>query len=144
LLRGHLNFTTETEDQMDKKAPKNIGIDPDEAIAIIKLIKTKSKNTWRDGTIADVVRKVAEKFKGKIALRFRTADRRIGNDGFISTGTLSGTEVQEARAAPMPTLWVMATKTTQDSAVGADLRFMYPTLVIPDALPALFMFNRGA
>jgi hypothetical protein len=144
LLRVHLGFTSESEDQMDRRAPTNVVIDPDQAIALIKSIKTKSKNTWRDSTIPDVIRKVAEKFDDEILLRFRTADRRVAAEGFISTGTLSGIEYQEARAGVIPTLWIMAAKTRQGSAVGAGIRFMYPTLVIPDALPALFMFNRGA
>lgn len=147
-LRDHLGLPAlglpaATEDQIDRRAPKNVIIDPDQAIALIKPIKTNSKNTWRDSTISDVVRKVAEKFGNEILLRFRTADRRIADGGFISTGTLSGIELQEARAADVPTLWVMSVKATPGSAIGAGVRFMYPTLVIPDALPALFMFNRG-
>lgn len=142
-LRGHLGFASETEDQMDKTAPKNKIINADQAVALIKPIRTRSKNTWRDATIADVVRKVAEKFSNRILLRFRTADRRVADGGFIPTGTLSGKEVQEARASEIPTLWIMSAKAARNSAVGVGTRFMYPTFVIPDSLPALFMFNRG-
>lgn len=144
LVRGHLGFTNETEAQMHARARDNVTVDPDQAAAIIRHIKTKSKNTWRDGTIADVIRKVAEKFDDEILLRFRTAERRVGLDGFLSTGTLSGLEQTQARAAQIPTLWIMAVTTTQGSAVGVGVKFMYPTLVIPNALPALFMFNRGS
>lgn len=144
LLRGHFGFTNETEDQMDGRAPANVTVDIDEAIALIRPIKTKSKNTWRDGTIPDVVRKVAEKFNGRILLRFRTADRRVDSGGFIATGTLAGVALQQARTATIPTLWIMSAKTTVDSGIGAGIRFMYPTFVVPNALPALFMFNRGA
>jgi hypothetical protein len=78
-----------------------------------------------------------------LTLRFRTADRTVRENGFISTGTLSGDELTDARAAALPTLWIMAARTTDRSAVGGGLAFMYPTLVIPDNFPRLFMFNRG-
>jgi hypothetical protein len=45
--------------------------------------------------------------------------------------------------AALPTLWIMAARTTDRSAAGGGLAFMYPTLVIPDNFPRLFMFNRG-
>ena len=37
----------------------------------------------------------------------------------------------------------MSARTTDQSAVGGGLMFMYPSLVIPDDFPKLFMFNRG-
>jgi hypothetical protein len=37
----------------------------------------------------------------------------------------------------------MAARTTDRSAVGSGRVFMYPTLVIPERFPSLFMFNRG-
>jgi hypothetical protein len=144
LLRAELGFTNESESVMDKKSPTTVMINPDCAVAFVKLIKTKSKNTWRDSTIADVIRKVGGKFKKKIKLRFRTADRRIRAQGFLSTGTLSGDEVRNGQAARHPTLWIMSVEATAASDVGAGTKFMYPTLVIPKSLPALFMFNRGS
>ena len=143
-VRDALGFTTEGEDTMRARAPTNVEISPEVAIALVKPIKTGSKNTWRDSTIAEVVKKVAGKCGNRILLRFRTADRTIGAEGFIPTGTLSGTELAAARGLAIPTLWIMSAKPRQGSAVGDDKRFMYPTLVIPGRFPKLVMFNRGS
>jgi hypothetical protein len=102
------------------------------------------KNTWRDASIPAIIRKVAEGFDGRLTLRFRRAERRVGDEGFISTGTLSGEELRNARAGNLPTLWIMAARTSAASAGGAEQRFMYPTLMIPSRYPSLFMFNRGS
>ena len=61
----------------------------------------------------------------------------------MSTGTLSGDELRNARAARYPTLWIMSVKTTAGSPIGGGLVYMYPTLVVPATFPNLFMFNRG-
>jgi hypothetical protein len=113
------------------------------AAALIAPIRTGSKNTWRDSTIADVIEKVATAFGNRVLLRFRTADRTVRDSGFISTGTLSGDELRAARAAEIPTLWIMSATTTDGSAMGGGHAFMYPTFVIPDRFPSLFIFNRG-
>jgi hypothetical protein len=89
------------------------------------------------------MRKVAESFDNRIILRFRGAERLIREQGFISTGTLSGDELNAARIAEVPTLWIMAARTAEGSAGGAGQLFMYPTFVIPARFPRLFMFNRG-
>ena len=114
-----------------------------EACKIVGPIKTASKNTWRDKTIQAVIEKVASKYKSKLILKFREADRTIPSDGFMSTGTLSGDELRNARAARYPTLWIMSVKTTAGSPIGGGLVYMYPTLVVPATFPNLFMFNRG-
>jgi Z1 domain len=118
-------------------------IDPNTAAELAGAIRTGSRNTWRDSTIAAVIRKVAESFDNRITLRFRTADRTVGQDRFISTGTLSGDELRNARGAATPTLWIMAARTTPNSAVGGGHVFMYPTFVIPARFPSVFIFNRG-
>jgi hypothetical protein len=142
-LRAHFGSSDGSPEEIEARARQGVEIDPAAAIALVVSIRTGSKNTWRDSTIAAVIRKVAEKFDDRIMLRFRTADRRVREEGFISTGTLSGDELRSARAADVPTLWMMAARTTEGSAEGAGQLFMYPTLVIPDRFPNLFMFNRG-
>lgn len=143
LLQSHFRLPRGTPEQISRAAGAGVEIGPDAAAALVAPIRTGSKNTWRDSTISAVIRKVAEKHENRLLLRFRTAERTVGQDGFISTGTLSGDELRDARAARIPTLYIMAARTTERSAVGGGQEFMYPTLVIPDCFPSLFMFNRG-
>lgn len=130
-------------DGMEDRGKGGVIIDVARAVALIKPIKTRSRNIWRDSTIADVIAKVAEKFDGRVMLRMRTAERTVGADGFISTGMLFGGEVTAARQAKVPTLWIIAATTTAASEGGAGQLFVYPTFIIPDKYPTLFMFNRG-
>jgi Z1 domain len=146
LVRGHFGFTTESVDDIVDKGRQGVMIDPMQAAALINPIKTRSRNIWRDNTIAEIIRRVSEKFGNQVMFRFRTAERTVGEDGFISTGMLfggAGGDLLVARAARVPTLWVMSVPTRAGSADGAGLKFMYPTLVVPDSYPTLFMFNRG-
>lgn len=142
-LRDHFEIPDGTVEQIERAASAGLEIDADAAVTLVGPIKTGSGNTWRDSTISAVIRKVAERLGNRVLLRFRTADRTVGQDGFISTGTLSGDELRAARAARIPTLYIMSARTTGRSAVGGGQVFMYPTLVIPDRFPSLFMFNRG-
>jgi hypothetical protein len=142
-LRRHFQVPDGTVEQIELAAGPGVQITVDAAIELVAPIRTGSRNTWRDSTISAVIRKVAEKLGNRVLLRFRTADRTVRPDGFISTGTLSGDELREARAAQFPTLYIMSARTTDRSAVGGGHVFMYPTLVIPDRFPNLFMFNRG-
>jgi len=144
LLRARFGLGPDaTIQQLEAAGARGATIGPDEAIALVAPIRTGSRNTWRDSTISPVIKKVAEKFQNRLTLRFRTADRTVRENGFISTGTLSGDELRAARAAALPTLWIMSARTTDRSAAAGGLEFMYPTLVIPDSFPSLFMFNRG-
>lgn len=133
-----------TPDQIEAAARGGVQITSAVAASLVEPIKTGSRNTWRDSTIADVMKKIVSAFGNRINLRFRTATRTVREGGFISTGTLSGDELRDARNAALPTLWVMAAKTAPGSAAGADLLFMYPTFVIPNSFPNLFIFNRGS
>ncbi len=142
-LQKHFDLPRGSIQQLEIAARPGVEISADEAAAIVAPLKTGSKNTWRDSTISAVIHKVAEKLDNRVLLRFRTADRKVGQDGFISTGTLSGDELQSARAQQFPTLYIMSVRTTEQSGVGGGQEFMYPTLVIPDRFPNLFMFNRG-
>jgi Z1 domain-containing protein len=128
---------------MEEKGKKGVTISVDEAVDLVQLIKTKSENTWRDKTIDAVIRKVAGKFGNKVTLRFRSADRLVREEGFMSTGTLSGDEYHNAGEESIPTLWIMSVESAEGSFCGKGKRFMYPTFVIPNGLPKLLMFNRG-
>ncbi len=142
-IRSHLGFTTELENAMAETGRAGVTITRDEAIELVEMIKTRSQNTWRDKTIGAVITKVAERMGDSVTLKFRTAERTVREDGFMSTGTLSGDELTQARGATIPTLWIMAVHTTPDSAAGAGQQFMYPTFVIPESLGSLFIFNKG-
>lgn len=143
-IRTLLGLPDGTPDEIERRASGGALISSDAAVALVVSIRTQSRNTWRDGTIADVMRKVAGAMRNQVTFRFRTADRTIRENGFISTGTLSGEELRVARAAVVPTLWIMSATTTPGSAPGGGHRFIYPTFVIPDAFPNVFMFNRGS
>ena len=143
LVRQHFGFTAETETEMEDRGKRGVLIDYALAAALVEPIRTRSRNIWRDNTISEIIRRVSSRFRGKVMLRFRTAERTVRDEGFISTGTLFGGEVQAAQRARVPTLWIMAVKTTATSVGGGGNRFMYPTFVIPASYPKLFMFNRG-
>ncbi len=144
LTREILGISADTEpERMQDRGKRGAMIDVARAVALVKPIKTRSRNIWRDSTIANVIEKVSDKFDGQVMLRMRTAERTIGADGFISTGMLFGGEVAAARRANVPTLWIIAATTTATSEGGAGQLFVYPTFIIPDSYPTLFMFNRG-
>jgi Z1 domain len=143
-LRDHFGVNNGTPQTIEAAAGQGVLVSKDQAIALVNLIRTGSKNTWRDSTIADVIEKVTDAFEGQILLRFRTANRRIREGGSIPTGILSGDEVNTARITETPTLWIVAATASIESEEGmAGENFMYPTFVIPNAFPSLFMFNRG-
>ena len=144
LLRQHLGFTNEAEAAMEERGKQGVRIAHALAAALVKPVKTRSKNIWRDTTISEVIRRVATKLDGNVMLRFRTAERTVGEEGFLSTGTLFSGELNAARALDIPTLWIMAVTTKVGSFGGDGIKFMYPTFVIPDGYPNLFMFNRGS
>jgi hypothetical protein len=143
LLREHFRQPDASPRELRRAGAAGVEISADEACELVEPIRTGSRNTWRDRTIDSVIKKVASRFRNRLRLRFRTARRRVRDEGFISTGTLSGDELRSAQGAKIPTLWIMAATTADDSEVGGGREFMYPTLVIPDRLQNLFMFNRG-
>lgn len=142
-LRTGFSAPDGTPQQIEQRALAGREISSATAVSLVTPIRTGSKNTWRDSTIADVIEKIASAFNDRVLLRFRTAERTIRENGFISTGTLSGDELRAAREAPIPTLWIMAATTTDRSDAGGGHAFMYPTFVIPARFPSLFIFNRG-
>jgi Z1 domain len=142
-LRELFRVPEASPEEIEGVATRGVQIDPQTAAELVSPIRTASKNTWRDSTIADVMEKVADEFHNRITLRFRRAARTVRQGGFISTGTLSGDELRSARDAATPTLWIMAAQTAEGSAAGEGHPFLYPTFVIPARFPSLFIFNRG-
>lgn len=140
LLTGSPNTNL---DEIARWAEPGVPITPANALALLAHIKTGSTNTWRDGTIAVVIKKVARQFENRITLRFRQAERPIREEGFISTETLSGEELQAARDAEVPTLWIIGARTTEGRTASAGREFMYPIFVIPNRFPSVVMFNRA-
>jgi hypothetical protein len=132
-----------TPAQIEVAVRPGIEITTNAARSLVAPIRTGSVNTWRDSTISDVIKKVAGSFDNRVSLRFRTAIRTVRDEGFISTGTLSGAELTAARDGAIPTLWIMAATTAAGSAAGDGHPFMYPTFVIPKSFPSVFIFNRG-
>lgn len=128
---------------MEERGKKGVTISVAEAIGLVRLIKTRSENTWRDATIDAVIGKVASKFGGRVNLKFRYAERLVREEGFMSTGTLSGDEYRSSTEEPIPTLWIMSVESAEGSFCSSGQKFMYPTFVVPKALRKLLIFNRG-
>jgi len=143
MIREHFDQTTGTDREVENLAQDGVEITTEDAIKLVKAIKTRSKNTWRDVSIAAVVKKVASHYDDRVLLRFRTADRRVDADGYFTSGAIGGPELAAARAEEIPTLWMISATATPASAIAAGTQFMYPTFVIPEHFPKLFMFNRG-
>lgn len=129
--------------QLERLGRRGVRITSNDAAALARPIRTHSQNIWHDRTISEVIRRVAAKSGGVVMLRFRSADRTVGEDGFLSTGTLFSGDVSVAQQMPIPTLWIMSVKALPGSAAGVGTRFMYPTFVVPGAFRKLFMYNRG-
>ena len=128
--------------ELERKGKVGVIISVDEAIEIISQVKTKSKNSWDDKTIGTVVKKIAQRLGGNVKLKFRTAERSIGEGGFLAQGTISGAEQNEGRADSIPTLWIMSVTGKADSDTGASEIFAFPTVIVPTGLPRLFLFSK--
>jgi hypothetical protein len=101
-LRVLLEAPTESDENVAASSGRRINFS--DALSLVGMIKTRSRNSWRDSTIRNVIRKVAEQMGGEVELMFRTAERAIGPDGYISTGTLAGEALMRARRTSLPTL----------------------------------------
>ncbi len=144
MVAEHFDQPADASDaEIEELAQDGVEISITDAVKLAKAIKTRSKNTWRDKTIEVVIEKVASHYDGRVLLRFRTANRRVDADGFFSTGAIGGPELTQAREEEIPTLWIISATATEASATVAGQKFMYPSFVIPEEFPKLFMFNRG-
>jgi hypothetical protein len=122
-----------------------IDISSDDAIALLKPIKTDAENSWSDKMVREQLRSVASKFGDKVKLRFRKAPERAGSDfagrRVLPTGVLNGSEVESSREVGYPVLWIFE--------VGEDVKdkwegetFVYPTVVFPRKMRARVFSKR--
>jgi hypothetical protein len=129
----------------NKARTGSVTISIDDALDIVKLIKTRSESSWHDKSIADVLRKVSERLGKRVLLKYRPASRNVvddGDAGLISSGTLSGAEQNQGRAQANPTLWIMdVTPNTQQSLDKFGI-LMFPTVIVPNILPKVFLFSK--
>ncbi len=79
---------------------------------------------------------------GNVNLKFRDAERRVGEGGYLPQGTISGAEQSDGRAGSVPTLWVMSIISKKDGSRSTEPAFIFPTIIVPNGLPALFVFSR--
>ncbi len=112
------------------------------AIEIVSHIKTQSKNSWHDGTIAAVINKLSQRLGQKVRLKFRRASRTVEENGGLSSGTLEGRVQAADRLKDHPTLWIMAVTAKADSESAPGETFMFPTIVVPNRLPQVFVFSK--
>lgn len=142
IVAEDLSADVDNMDDMEAKGKDGVEISADRAIEIISHIKTRSENSWHDKTITSVVKKLSQRLGQNFLLKFRTASRSIGENGFMSTGTLSGTEQTTARGNSIPTLWIMAVKGKPGGQSGVNEEFAFPTIVVPNGLPQIFLFSK--
>lgn len=141
MIAADLGLSTTDLNAMVTRGRTGVIISALHAIDIVTRIQTKSKNSWQDKTISSVIQKLAQRLGQNVRLKFRRADRKVSGDGFLSSGTLSGQEQAEGRADSMPTLWIMSVTGRMDS--GDQETFAYPTIVIPDTMPQVFVFSKN-
>lgn len=128
--------------KMTEYGKKGRIIKTSEAISIVSQINTNAGNVWNDKSITAVLEKLGQNYKNKIRLKFRTADRTIGTDGFLPSGALGGKEQGEARDFVYPTLWIMSLTGKSGSKSGEGERFIFPTIVVPNGLSRTFLFSK--
>jgi plasmid maintenance system antidote protein VapI len=135
-------LTTSDVKKIVSKSKNGVTITADNAIQIVSHIKTKSKTSWHDKTIADVIRKLAQRLGNNFLLRFREANRTVQTGGFLPQGTISGTEQTAGRAEAMPTLWIMSVTGSYDYDPNSKEIFVFPTIIVPNGLPKVFVFSK--
>ncbi|MEX0650178.1 MAG: Z1 domain-containing protein [Candidatus Andersenbacteria bacterium] len=121
---------------------KEAQINKEKATALLSMIKTGSGNTWRDKTIGVLLKKIDQHLGGIVNIRFREAERRIDSNRELGSGMLSGAEHAESREKDSPTLWLISATASDESVIEYQGElFIYPTLVVPNSLPKLFIFS---
>lgn len=124
----------------DGKKGKLISIE--EAIALIKPIKTNARNSWNDKQIPNYLRSAAHRSNSQVLLKYRPAHRRNPNQGDhgLSQGVLGDKEWQESKKDETPVLWIFDVgKEVKEKWDG--VQFIYPTIVLPNNMIP-FVFNR--
>lgn len=119
-------------------------ISPEEAVTLLRGIRTDAANAWSDKMVRDQLRSIAQSNGGKVRLFYREARRRAGTElggrRVLPTGVLSGDEFQASQNVGYPVLWIFD--------VGAEVKkdwdkneFVYPTVIFPKSMKA-FVFNK--
>lgn len=124
------------------KGKKGVTISTEDAIEILSLIKTKSKNSYNSKTIGSVIQKLSQRLGNEVELKYRTANRTIGDNGFLPQGTISGKEQSDGRKRTKTTLWIMTVTGKKTSNSGANVVFAFPTIIVPGSLPKIFVFSK--
>lgn len=128
----------------EKDGPNGRDISPEEAVSLLRAIKTDASNAWSDKMVRDQLRSIAQVNGGRVRLFYREARRRAGTDlggrRVMPTGVMSGDEFLASQDIGYPVLWIFD--------VGADVKkewdgaeFVYPTVIFPKSTKA-FVFNK--
>lgn len=135
-----LNAKNPTERESTGK--KGCTISTEEVIKIVSLIKTKSSNSYNNKTIGAVIQKLSQRLSTDFLLKYRKADRTVGENGFLSQGTISGMEQNKGRQNSKPTLWIMSVSVKKNGKPGNNEVFAFPTIIVPNRLPKVFVFSK--
>jgi hypothetical protein len=122
-----------------------VKVTTEQAQELVALIKTKGTNVWRDKKIPTILSYLGEQFPDGVILKFRTAERKAGDEnGLLQQGILTGSVVTNDGAGENPVLWILDTTFSEENKPSAwdGGRFMYPTLVLPTKA-SLLIFNKS-
>ncbi|MEK7130000.1 MAG: Z1 domain-containing protein [Patescibacteria group bacterium] len=127
-----------------KKGREGIDIRPEDAVALLKSIKTDAANSWSDKMVRDQLRSVASRNGDRVRLRYRKAPGRQGEERggrrVMPQAVLSGADVTASQAIGYPVLWIFEVgEEVLDSWAGSV--FIYPTVIFPIGMKA-FVFNK--
>jgi len=128
--------------EMERKGKIGIIVTVNKAIQILLQIRTNSLSSWQDKTIEVVIKKIGQRLGGRIKLKFREAERTIGENGLLAQGTISGKEQRDSQLDSIPTLWIMSVTGKPESMIGANQTFAFPTIIVPNSMPSLFVFSK--
>jgi hypothetical protein len=129
----------------ETKGKTGIDITSQEAMSLLKPIKTEAANTWSDKMVRDQLRSIAGKFGDKVRLRFRKAPeaqgREFGGKRVLPTGVLSGDEFKDSQQVGHPVLWIFEVADKTKELWGGET-FVYPTVVFPKKMRARVFTKR--
>lgn len=122
-------------------AQQGVNISIEDAVKLVKLIKTKSKNKWQDKQIPDILMTLKQQLGNSVRLCYRTAPRRAaGANGELPVGVLGGEAVSISADRNIPTLWLIEISGSK-SYNWQGTPFIYPTIVFPRSMKPL-IFNQ--
>ncbi len=85
-------LNTKSTAAKESKGKVGCTISAEQAISMVSLIKTKSTNSYNNKTIGAVIGKLSQRLECDFKLKYRKANRTVGDNGFLSQGTISGSE----------------------------------------------------